>query len=120
MMSNEDIYTLFTAIDSSDTEKFLSFLSDDAVFRFGNIPPVEGKANIRPFLEGFFQSIKGTHHDQIELWELEGVKLMNGWVTYTRHNDTRLTVPFANTFKMNGEKIREYFIFVDTSQLYQE
>ncbi len=117
-MNTNDIYRLFRAIDTFDTETLLSFLSDEAVFRFGNMPPVVGKDNIRPFLEGFFQSIKAIKHDQIEVWDQNEVKLMNGRVTYTRHDDSQLTVFFANTFKMQGTRIREYLIFVDTSQLY--
>lgn len=117
-MNTNDIYRLFKAIDAFDTETLLSFLSDEAVFRFGNMPPVLGKDNIRPFLQGFFQSIKGIKHDQIEVWEQDDVKLMNGRVTYTRHDDSQLSVFFANTFKMQGTRIKEYLIFVDTSQLY--
>lgn len=109
---------LFQAIDNKDTETFLSFLSDDAVFRFGNIPPVEGRENIGQFLDNWFPTIRSVSHDQIEIWEAEGVKIMNGRVTYTRHDGSKLPVFFSNTFKMKGEKIREYFIFVDTSQLY--
>ena len=120
MITKADITRLFQAIDSKDTETFVSFLSDDAVFRFGNMPPVEGKENIRPFMSGWFQSIKALKHDQIGIWEADGVWFMNGRVTYTRHNDTQLQVWFSNTFKMKDEKIRNYLIFVDASQLYTE
>jgi limonene-1,2-epoxide hydrolase len=118
-MNKNDILQVFEAIDQFDAPRFASFMTDDAVFRFGNMPAVEGRNQIEAFVGGFFQSIKAIKHDQIEVWEAEGVRLMNGRVTYTRHDDTTLTVFFANTFKMEGDKIREYFIFVDTSALYQ-
>jgi len=57
---------LFKSIDKSDTETFLSFLSNDATFIFGNLEPVEGKNNIRNFLNNFFKSIDHTEHSQIE------------------------------------------------------
>lgn len=117
-MIHSDIMRLFQAIDNKDSETFISFLSDDAVFRFGNMPPVEGKDNIRQFLDNWFPTIRSVRHDQIEIWEAEGVKIMNGRVSYTRHDDSQLTVFFANTFKMFGNKIKDYLIFVDTSQLY--
>jgi ketosteroid isomerase-like protein len=119
-MNKSDIMRLFQAIDSKDTETFVSFLSDDSVFRFGNMPPVEGKDNIRQFLNNWFPTIRSVSHDQIEIWEPDGVKIMNGRVTYTRHSGSKLSVHFANTFKMRGDEIREYYIFVDTSQLYAE
>jgi ketosteroid isomerase-like protein len=118
-MNQSDIHTLFQAIDSFDADTFASYLTDDAIFRFGNMPPVTGKDQIKPFLAGFFQSIKAIKHDQVEIWESGDVKLMNGRVTYTRHNDTQLQVFFANTFKTQNGKIREYYIFVDTSKLYE-
>jgi ketosteroid isomerase-like protein len=117
-MNKSDIMSLFQAIDNKDSENFISFLSDNAVFRFGNIPPVEGKENIRQFLDNWFPTIRSVSHDQIEVWEAEGVKIMNGRVTYTRHDGSQLIVFFANTFKMQADKIKDYYIFVDTSQLY--
>lgn len=117
-MHQKDIYRLFNAIDNADTETFVSFLSDDAVFRFGNMPAVEGKESIRQFLNNWFPTIKGLEHDQIEIWEADGGWIMNGRVTYTRHDSSQLSVYFANTFKMKGGKIKDYLIFVDASQLY--
>ena len=117
-MKASAIHGLFQAIDNFDTEHLVSSLTDDAVFRFGNVPPVMGKDNIRPFLNGFFQSIKGIHHDNIEVWEAENARIMNGRVTYTRHDGSKLSVFFSNTFKLEDDKIKEYLIFVDTSALY--
>lgn len=119
-MDRLNVIDVFKAIDTFDAEALVGFMTDNAVFRFGNVPPVEGKDRIRPFLDGFFQSIKAIKHDQIESWETEGVILMNGRVTYTRHNGSQLRVFFSNTFKMENGKIREYYIFVDTSELYNQ
>jgi ketosteroid isomerase-like protein len=118
-MNKQDVLEVFKAIDSFDSDQFVSSMTEDAVFRFGNMPPVEGRDNIRNFVAGFFQSIKGIQHDQMEIWEADGVKLMNGRVTYTRHDGSTLSVFFANTFKMEGDKIKDYLIFVDTSELYK-
>lgn len=118
-MNKNDILEIFKAIDTFDEEKFVSFMTDDAAFRFGNIPAVEGKENIKNFVGQFFKSIKAIKHDQLEIWDTDGVKLMNGRVTYTRHDDSQLSVFFANTFKMQGDKIKDYLIFVDTSELYK-
>lgn len=118
-MNKNEILQVFDAIDQFDSGRFVSFMTDDAVFRFGNMPAVEGRSQIEAFVDGFFKSIKAIRHDQLEVWEAEGVWLMNGRVTYTRHDDSTLAVFFANTFKMKGDKIRDYFIFVDTSALYQ-
>ncbi len=119
-MKKTNIKKLFESIDSFDTGAIISYLDENAVFRFGNMPAIAGKSQIGPFLDGFFQSIKAIKHDQIEIWDLNEVKFMNGRVTYTRHDGSELSVPFSNTFKMQGDKIKEYLIFADTSELYKE
>ena len=37
---------LFAAVDGRDLERFGSYLTDDAVFRFGSAPPVQGRSAI--------------------------------------------------------------------------
>jgi limonene-1,2-epoxide hydrolase len=39
-------------------------------------------------------------------------------VTYTRHNGSSLSVPFANVFELKGDKIASYRIYIDNSALF--
>jgi ketosteroid isomerase-like protein len=111
---------LFKAIDASDTDAFLNFLSEDAVFTFGNLQPVPGKANIRIFLDQFFDSIDHTVHSDINEYNINNVWFTTGHVEYTRKDGSTLEVPFCNKFEMNGgDLIRQYEIFVDNSELYK-
>ena len=48
--------TLFASIDAKDTSRFLSFLSDDASFRFANLPAAVGQDAIRQAVNGFLAS----------------------------------------------------------------
>jgi hypothetical protein len=50
---------------------------------------------------------------------MDDALVCHGTVTYTRHDSSTLTVPFANIFKVHGELIDEYLIFIDVSQLYE-
>ncbi len=112
------IDSVFQAVDSSDAEALTGLMTEDAVFRFSNIPEVKGRENIREFLEGFFDSIRGTSHDEIEVYDVPGGYVMNGRVTYIRHDGSTYPCWFSNTFKMKNGKIRDYLIFVDNSKLY--
>ncbi len=118
MENNSFIQSVFSAVDRSDAKGLADFMTDNAVFRFSNFPEVVGKENITPFLEGFFQSIKEIKHDHLESWEVPGGYVINGKVTYTRHDGSIYPCWFANTFKMENGKIRDYLIFVDNSKLY--
>jgi len=109
---------LFTSIDSQDTPAFLGFLADNVSFRFGNAPVVDGKAAVGEVVSGFFKSIKSLRHEVIEYWAHPGSVVCHGEVTYTRHDASTLTVPFANILKLDGSLVREYIIFVDVSALY--
>jgi hypothetical protein len=44
---------------------------------------------------------------------------ITGDVTYTRHDGSALEAKFANVFKMEGDLIKEYNIYVDASDLYK-
>ncbi|MEJ2721656.1 MAG: nuclear transport factor 2 family protein [bacterium] len=118
VQTREWIGRLFHSIDNRRLDDFLSFLSDDVVFRFGNADPARGKDAVATAVGGFFDSIKGLRHDVIQTMVQGDAVVCHGVVTYTRHDETTLTVPFANVFNLAGERVREYYIFIDVSELY--
>lgn len=92
------IQQLFQSIDAMDTNTFLTFIADDAQFRFGNSPPAVGKNLIGQAVEGFFKSIKQNRHNILKTWMHPDTVICQGEVTYTRHDDSQLTLPFVNIF----------------------
>jgi limonene-1,2-epoxide hydrolase len=109
---------LLAAVDAKDTPRFLSFLTDDASFRFANAPAVVGKAAVGAMVGGFLSSIKAVRHDIGETWAPPGRALCEGVVTYTRHDGSTLTAPFVNVFVLRDGLIADYRIYVDASALY--
>lgn len=118
-MTQKDIQGLFAAIDKFDTKTFASYLDEKASFKFANIPVITGKNNVFDFVAGFFQSIKAIRHKNLEIYELEGIRFVMGNVTYTRLDGSTLSVDFSNTFRLNGDKIKDYLIFIDNSELFK-
>ncbi len=119
IMTQKDILDLFAAIDKFDTKVFASYLDEKARFKFANIPVITGKNNVFEFVAGFFQSIKAIRHKNLEIYELDGIRFVMGNVTYTRLDGSTLSVDFSNTFRLNGNKIKDYLIFIDNSELYK-
>lgn len=113
------IREVYRAVDSADVDRLLGYMTDDASFRFANIPAVQGKKAIGEFLGGFYQAIKGLSHADLEYWYAENVWSAMGKVTYTRHDGSALTVPFSVILKMKDGLIKEYLIFVDNHELFQ-
>ena len=112
----KDIYSI---VDAKDGAALAAKITDDGIFRFANMPPVKGRKEITAFLDQFFQSIKGIGHDQIEEWYVNDTRFAIGSVSYTRHDNTVLTVPFSTVLRMQGNMIAEYLVFVDASELYK-
>jgi ketosteroid isomerase-like protein len=111
---------LFAAIDSNDATAFVGFLTDDAVFRFGSAPAVQGRAAIHNAVAGFFSSIAGCAH-AVNTSIRDGETLVcEGEVTYRRHNGSEITLPFADVLEYDGDLIANYKIYMDISPLYAE
>lgn len=108
---------LFTAIDARDAQAFSSFLSPDVEFIFANAPPLHGREQAQIAVAGFFASLAGLQHELTEHWQCGDSLIMRGKVTYTRHDGSQLSVPFANIFKLRDGLIGEYRIFGDFSAL---
>lgn len=110
---------LFTAIDTKDTETFLSFLTDNATFRFGSAPAVRGKEVIRDAVESFFSSIASSRHEVANVLRHEALQVCEGEVTYRRLDGSTLSLPFTNVFEFDGQLIRHYKVYIDIGPLYR-
>ena len=115
-----DITALFAAIDRKDTASFVDALTDDAVFRFGSAPPVQGREAVAAAVDGFFGTIAGLSHTVSNvLWD-GGTQVCEGEVTYERHDGTTVTLPFTDVFEYSGDRIAHYKIYMDIGPLYAE
>lgn len=118
MSSSPWVQQLFQSIDAMNTNKFLTFLADDAQFRFGNAPAAVGRDMIHQAVDGFFQSIKRISHNILRTWTYPDTVICQGEVTYTRHDGSQLTLPFVNIFGMKNNLIKDYMIYMDITPLY--
>lgn len=109
---------LFASIDARDAQRFASFFTDEGVFYFGNAPGVQGRAAIIEAVVSFFSSIAAVSHQLSIVVCQPDVVVCNGDVSYVRHDGSTITLPFSDTFLMDGERIREYRIYMDINPLY--
>jgi len=115
-----DVDRLFKSIDQMDADEFSSFLTEDGVFTFGNAEPVRGRQAVRDAVAGFFSSIAGLHHHDATTWDADEVVVTEGRSTYTRHDGGVVEVPFVNVYRMEGDLIRDYRIYIDISPVYAD
>ena len=109
---------LFAAIDACDGERFVSYLTPGAEFRYGSAPAVLGREAIREAVEGFFSTIAGLSHT-LNFTVSDGDALVcEGEVTYTRKDGSKLTLPFANVLRTEDGQFSSYRIYIDIGPLY--
>ena len=110
---------MYSIVDTKNGAALAALMTEDGIFQFANMPPVTGRTEITAFLDQFYQSIKGISHEQVEDWMTDDTRFAIGRVTYTRHDDSTLSMPFSVVLRMQQGLIAEYLIFADTSELYK-
>jgi uncharacterized protein (TIGR02246 family) len=108
---------LFKAIDAKDADSFVSYLTEDAVFRYGSGDAVKGREAIREYVAGFFGTIQALQHRVTETWGQDGSLVCQGEVTYTKLDGNEIILPFVNVFRLDKERVRDYRIYIDPSPL---
>ena len=111
---------VLAVVDAGDAAAFVELLTPDAQFRFGNAPVVVGREAIRTVAAAFFAAIASSRHRLLSTWSGPGTAVCEGEVTYTRHDGSVLSVPFANVFELRAGKIAAYRIYIDNSALFRE
>lgn len=119
MKTHHFLDQLAPALDAKDTDKVLSLLAEDCLFQAGNNEPIVGKTAIAESLNTFFSAIKSIRHEMTDTFESGSNAVYRGHVTYTREDDSQLTVPVCDVFKINNQKITAYYIYIDWSDLFK-
>lgn len=110
--------SLFADIDSMEPERFTQHLAEDAVMRFGNAEPVQGRDAIRDVWASFCDSIAGVRHALIEQWQQGPATIVESDVTYTRRDGREVTVPVVTIYRAPGDLIEDYRVFIDLAPLF--
>jgi len=118
--AGSDTGGVFAAIDARDGAGFVSYLTENAVFRFGSTPPVQGRDAIQAAVEGFFTTIAGCSHDISNTLSKDDTLVCEGTVTYARHDGSKITLPFVDVFEYEADLIAHYKIYIDINPLYAE
>jgi limonene-1,2-epoxide hydrolase len=110
---------VLAVVDAREPDDFIELLTADAQFRFGNAPVIVGHEAIHAAVAAFFSAIASCRHRLLGTWSGAGTGVCEGEVTYTRHDGSVVSVPFANVFELSGRKIAAYRIYIDNSALFK-
>lgn len=115
-----DFDKLFASIDAMEAEGFLGFIAADATFRFGSSPAITGHSAIRQSVQSFFSMFVALRHELHRLVADGNAVVCEGEVTYTRHDGSDITLPFANVFEIHDGLISLYRIYIDMGPVFAE
>jgi hypothetical protein len=96
---------------------FVQFMTDDVRFRAGNSILLHGKQAAHQDITTLLARIRHMRHALSAVLVHDNIVAVHGTVTYTRHDGSTLTVPFADMWTMQDDKIQEYLIFIDNTKL---
>ncbi len=109
--------SLFAAIDSADVDRFMAWMTDDCIFTYGSGDPVSGADDVRAAVSSFFTAFESLAHRVDATWEVDGVAITEGVVTYTTRDGRSVTVPFCDVLRLSGDRIRDYRVYIDPTPL---
>jgi ketosteroid isomerase-like protein len=115
---SRNVPAIFAAIDALDPDQFVSHLTDDVVFRFGNAEPAVGKAAVRDAVAGFFSSIGGLTHHILNIYDAGDVSVAQIDVEYVRQDGKHVTVPNADILVFDGDLVSNWQIYIDVAPVF--
>jgi ketosteroid isomerase-like protein len=115
---SRDVPAIFADIDAFDPDKFVSHLTEDVVFRFGNAEPAVGKAAVKEAVAGFFSTIDGLTHHILKLYDNGDTTVARIDVEYLRKDGKSVTIPNADILEFDGDLVRNWQIYIDVAPVF--
>jgi hypothetical protein len=117
---SRDVAKIFADIDALAPEKFVTHLTPDVVFRFGNADPQVGREAVREGVSGFFSTIAGITHNILRSWDVGDVTIVQIDVEYLRQDGKSVTVPNVDVLAYDGDLVRDWQIYIDVAPVYAD
>jgi ketosteroid isomerase-like protein len=109
---------IFADIDALDPDKFITHLTPDVTFRFGNADPLTGREAVREAVAGFFTTIDGMRHHILGSYDDGDTSIVKIDVEYLRKDGKSVTVPNADILVFDGNLVRDWQIYIDLAPVF--
>lgn len=115
---SHDVAQAFADIDAFDPDLFVTHLTPDVVFRFGNADPIKGREAVREAVAGFFSTIGGLTHHILDVYEVGDTAIAKIDVEYVLKDGRHVTVPNADILTYDGDLVSDWQIYIDLAPLW--
>jgi ketosteroid isomerase-like protein len=109
--------TFFQVVDSGNIPALIEFMTEDAVFRYGSQPPVQGRQAIYAYMSSLKTAVV-THHQVLHSWNHGDSLVVQGEATFDLPNNGHKVLPFVDVFHLRDKKIYDYRIYIDPTPLF--
>jgi alkylhydroperoxidase/carboxymuconolactone decarboxylase family protein YurZ/catechol 2,3-dioxygenase-like lactoylglutathione lyase family enzyme/ketosteroid isomerase-like protein len=109
---------LFSRGEAFDSEGFTTFFTNKPLYQFGNFEICFDKQAIKQSADNFFSQINAVYHDIKKMWEVGDVVFVEMDVTYWRKDNSVITLPCCDIFRVEGDKFSELRIFMDVNPVF--
>ncbi len=109
---------LFSRGEAFDAEGFVTFFTDNPVYQFGNFDVCLDKQSIKQSAENFFSQINAVYHEIKMMWEVGDLVFVEMNVTYWRKDNSEISLPCTDIFRIEGDKFSELRIFMDVNPVF--
>ncbi len=109
---------LIAAVELNASEEYVSYFTDDAVYKVGNAAAVVGPESIRRLADSVILLIEKVSHDVRNIWELGDTLICEMELRYLRKDGKTVTVPNLTIVRFEGDRVRSYQAFLDASSVF--
>ncbi|HEL4101842.1 nuclear transport factor 2 family protein [Stenotrophomonas maltophilia] len=114
----EFVRSIYRDIDTREVGRLTAHLTDDCRFSFANHGTMIGRDSLEKFMIPFMSSLDGMVHEVDEVWDVDNEIMFRAKVSYTRKDGVVKSYPAAVFWKMRGEKVEDFSVYVDSSDLF--
>ena len=109
---------LFSRGEAFDSAGFVTFFTDNPVYQFGNFDVCLDKEAIKKSADNFFSQINAVYHEIKMIWEVGDLVFVEMDVTYWRKDNSEISLPCTDIFRVEGDKFSELRIFMDVNPVF--
>ena len=109
---------LFSRGEAFDADGFVTFFTDTPLYQFGNFEVCFDKAAIKKSANNFFSQINAVYHNIKMMWEVGDLVFVEMDVTYWRKDNSVVSLPCFDIFRLEGDKFSELRIFMDVNPVF--
>ena len=118
----EQVRRLIGLFEQMNVDEAIKMFTEDCRYRFANFPPAKGREGVRQSAtSSHLKAIKGCTFDIQAVWEFQGgdVVVCQMDINYIRTDDSVLTLPCSDVFRMEGSLVKDMRVYMDPSPLFK-